>query len=103
MSSSTQDSVRVIAPGQTYVGKQGITYSAGASAELRRFGHVLLHGRLRSAGALGEDVVVNSIAPEPGSAPPPAISPAPNSIGGSLSINRSMKICIGRERFMNST
>src|SRR5258707_10908906 len=33
MSRSTQDSVRVVAPGQTYIGKQGITYGAGASAE----------------------------------------------------------------------
>ena len=33
MARSTEDSVRVIKPGQTYVGKQGITYGAGASAE----------------------------------------------------------------------
>jgi uncharacterized RmlC-like cupin family protein len=30
---SETDRVRVIAPGQTYVGKQGFTYQAGASAE----------------------------------------------------------------------
>ena len=30
---STADGVRVVSPGQTYVGKQGITYGAGASAE----------------------------------------------------------------------
>jgi uncharacterized RmlC-like cupin family protein len=33
MSRSTEQSIRVIKPGQTYVGKQGITYGAGASAE----------------------------------------------------------------------
>lgn len=33
MARSTEDSVRVIKPGRTYVGKQGITYGAGASAE----------------------------------------------------------------------
>jgi uncharacterized RmlC-like cupin family protein len=33
MSKSTEESIRVIKPGQTYVGKQGITYGAGASAE----------------------------------------------------------------------
>jgi uncharacterized RmlC-like cupin family protein len=27
------DSVTIIKPGQTYVGKQGFTYGAGASAE----------------------------------------------------------------------
>ncbi len=30
---SASDRVRVIGPGQTYVGKQGFTYSAGASTE----------------------------------------------------------------------
>ena len=30
---STADGVRVVSPGQTYVGKHGITYGAGASAE----------------------------------------------------------------------
>jgi uncharacterized RmlC-like cupin family protein len=30
---SASDRVQVIAPGQTYVGKQGFTYGAGASTE----------------------------------------------------------------------
>ncbi len=33
MTTSDAERVRVIAPGQTYVGKQGFTYRAGASAE----------------------------------------------------------------------
>ena len=33
MSASEHDGVTVIKPGQTYVGKQGLTYGAGASAE----------------------------------------------------------------------
>jgi uncharacterized RmlC-like cupin family protein len=33
MSVSAHDGVAVIKPGQTYVGKQGLTYGAGASAE----------------------------------------------------------------------
>lgn len=33
MSKSTADQVRLISPGQTYRGKQGITYGAGASTE----------------------------------------------------------------------
>lgn len=33
MTSSPKDMVAVVKPGQTYVGKQGITYEAGASAE----------------------------------------------------------------------
>ena len=33
---SAADGVRVVSPGQTYVGKQGITYGAGASAETVR-------------------------------------------------------------------
>ncbi|MBV9568668.1 MAG: cupin domain-containing protein [Hyphomicrobiales bacterium] len=33
MSGSAHDGVAVIKPGQTYVGKQGFTYGAGASAE----------------------------------------------------------------------
>ncbi len=33
MSASGHDGVAVIKPGQTYVGKQGFTYGAGASAE----------------------------------------------------------------------
>ncbi len=33
MTTSATERVRVVAPGQTYAGKQGITYGAGASAE----------------------------------------------------------------------
>jgi uncharacterized RmlC-like cupin family protein len=33
MTASAAERVRVIAPGQTYVGKQGFTYGAGASAD----------------------------------------------------------------------
>lgn len=33
MSASAHDGVAIIKPGQTYVGKQGFTYGAGASAE----------------------------------------------------------------------
>lgn len=33
ISTSTHDGVAVIKPGQTYAGKQGFTYNAGASAE----------------------------------------------------------------------
>ena len=33
MSASAHDGVAVIRPGQTYVGKQGFTYGAGASTE----------------------------------------------------------------------
>lgn len=33
MSASEHDGVAVIKPGQTYVGQQGFTYGAGASAE----------------------------------------------------------------------
>ena len=33
MTASTNDGVKVVRPGQTYVGKQGITYGAGASKE----------------------------------------------------------------------
>jgi uncharacterized RmlC-like cupin family protein len=33
MTASTTDAVRVIRPGQTYVGKQGFAYGAGVSAE----------------------------------------------------------------------
>ena len=33
MSRPTQESIRVVKPGQTFVGKQGMTYVAGASAE----------------------------------------------------------------------
>ena len=33
MTDAATERVRLVAPGQTYVGKQGITYGAGASAE----------------------------------------------------------------------
>ena len=33
MTKSATDRVRVVSPGQTYVGKQGFTYGSGASAE----------------------------------------------------------------------
>jgi uncharacterized RmlC-like cupin family protein len=33
MTEAAKSGVRVVAPGQTYVGKQGFTYGAGASAE----------------------------------------------------------------------
>jgi uncharacterized RmlC-like cupin family protein len=33
MTTSTADSVRVVSPGRTHVGKQGFTYGSGASAE----------------------------------------------------------------------
>ena len=33
MTTTATDRVTIVAPGQTYVGKQGITYGAGASAE----------------------------------------------------------------------
>ena len=33
MTPSTSGTVRVVSPGRTYVGKQGFTYGAGASAE----------------------------------------------------------------------
>ena len=37
------DRVRVIAPGQTYVGKQGFTYRAGASAETVGAEHICMN------------------------------------------------------------
>ena len=33
MAGSAADAVKVVSPGQTYVGKQGFTYGSGASAE----------------------------------------------------------------------
>ena len=33
MTTSVADSVRVVSPGRTHVGKQGFTYGSGASAE----------------------------------------------------------------------
>jgi uncharacterized RmlC-like cupin family protein len=43
MTTSAADRVRVIAPGQTYVGKQGFTYGAGASAETVGAQHVCMN------------------------------------------------------------
>ena len=43
MTTSAADRVRVIGPGQTYVGKQGFTYGAGASAETVGAQHVCMN------------------------------------------------------------
>jgi uncharacterized RmlC-like cupin family protein len=43
MTASAAERVRVIAPGQTYVGKQGFTYGAGASAETVGAQHVCMN------------------------------------------------------------
>jgi uncharacterized RmlC-like cupin family protein len=43
MTASAAERVRVIAPGQTYVGKQGFTYGAGASAETVGARHVCMN------------------------------------------------------------
>jgi uncharacterized RmlC-like cupin family protein len=43
MTTSAAGRVRVIAPGQTYVGKQGFTYGAGASAETVGAQHVCMN------------------------------------------------------------
>ena len=43
MSGSTHDGVAVIKPGQTYAGKQGFTYGAGASAETVGAQHVCMN------------------------------------------------------------
>ena len=40
---STADSVRVVSPGQTHVGKQGFTYGSGASAETVGARHVCMN------------------------------------------------------------
>ena len=40
MSASAMDRVTVIKPGQTYVGKQGFTYGAGASADIVGVKHI---------------------------------------------------------------
>lgn len=39
----SSDAVRVVAPGETYVGKQGFTYGAGASAETVGAKHVCMN------------------------------------------------------------
>ncbi len=43
MTSSATERVRVIGPGKTYVGKQGFTYGAGASAETVGAEHVCMN------------------------------------------------------------
>ena len=43
MSASAMDRVTVIKPGQTYVGKQGFTYGAGASAETVGAKHICMN------------------------------------------------------------
>jgi uncharacterized RmlC-like cupin family protein len=43
MTASAAERVRVIGPGQTYVGKQGFTYGAGASAETVGAQHVCMN------------------------------------------------------------
>lgn len=43
MSASEATGVAVVKPGQTYVGKQGFTYSAGASAETVGAKHVCMN------------------------------------------------------------
>ena len=43
MTTSAAGRVRVIAPGQTYAGKQGFTYGAGASAETVGAKHVCMN------------------------------------------------------------
>ena len=43
MTTSATERVRVIGPGQTYVGKQGFTYGAGASAETVGAQHVCMN------------------------------------------------------------
>ena len=43
MTASAVERVRVIAPGQTYVGKQGFTYGAGASAETVGARHICMN------------------------------------------------------------
>lgn len=43
MTASAAERVRVIAPGQTYVGKQGFLYGAGASAETVGAEHICMN------------------------------------------------------------
>src|SRR5271155_1217435 len=43
MTTSAAERVQVIGPGQTYVGKQGFTYGAGASAETVGAQHVCMN------------------------------------------------------------
>jgi len=43
MTTSTVDSVRVVFPGRTHVGKQGFTYGSGASAETVGARQICMH------------------------------------------------------------
>jgi uncharacterized RmlC-like cupin family protein len=43
MSALAMDHVTVVKPGQTYVGKQGFTYVAGASAETVGAKHICMN------------------------------------------------------------
>jgi uncharacterized RmlC-like cupin family protein len=54
MSVSAQDGVAVIKPGQTYVGKQGLTYGAGASAETVGAQKVCMNVLLMPPGAVAK-------------------------------------------------
>lgn len=51
MTTSATERVRVIQPGQTYVGKQGFAYGAGASAETVGAEHICLNVLPMPAGA----------------------------------------------------
>jgi uncharacterized RmlC-like cupin family protein len=48
---SATERVRVVKPGQTYVGKQGFAYGAGASAETVGAEHICMNVLPMSAGA----------------------------------------------------
>jgi len=43
MTTSTADSVQVVSPGRTHVGKQGFTYGSGASAETVGAQQICMH------------------------------------------------------------
>src|SRR2546423_3020231 len=51
MSASETERVQVIEPGQTYVGKQGFSYGAGASAETVGTKHICMNVLPMPAGA----------------------------------------------------
>lgn len=51
MATSATERVRVIQPGQTYVGKQGFSYGAGASAETVGAEHICMNVLPMPAGA----------------------------------------------------
>ncbi len=54
MSPITHDGVAVVKPGQTYVGKQGFTYGAGASAETIGAGKVCMNVLPMPPGAVAK-------------------------------------------------